>query len=151
MNLPQLQSTPVEIGGATYQIGLLSFEQARPAYVKLQRILQANEEILEQAGIGLFMFSSMSNVLDDDDLKFYIDLFGSVTTVALGAQQTLFLKNKDARDLLFAGRIEIMFEWLDAATDVNFKSAREKLTAARKRVNAHIAAKVQAEAATKTK
>ncbi len=146
-----LQSTPVELGGYTFQIGLLTFEEARPAYVKLQRLLQANEEVLELAGVGLFMFAGMSNMIDDEELKYYIELFGKHTAVAVSAQQTVFLKDKAARDLLFSGRIELMFEWLDASTEVNFKSAREKLAAARKRVNAHIAAKVQAEAKPESK
>ncbi len=133
MNSP-LQSTPFEIGGYTFQIGVLNFEDARPAYVKLQRLLQANEEVLETAGIGLFMFAGMSGQLTDEDIKYYVDLFGKVTTVAVSGQQTVFLKDNAARNLLFGGRIELMFDWLDAATEVNFAGAREKLVAARKRL-----------------
>lgn len=142
----QLSSTSYEIGEKTFQIGLLAFEDARPAYVRLQRILTANEEILAEADIGLFMFCGMTGAIDDEDLKFYIELYGKITSVAVTAQQTVFLKDKPARDLCFQGRIEDMFAWLDAATEVNFKTAREKLAAARKRVNALVAAKVQAEA-----
>ncbi len=142
-----LSSTPVEIDGAIYQIGLLPFEDARPAYVKLQRILTANDEMLATADIGLFMMCGMLGVIDDEELKYYIDLFGKHTSVSLGPNQTVFLKDKAARDLCFQGRMENLFAWLDAATEVNFKNAREKLAAARKRVNALVAAKAQAEAA----
>ncbi len=138
----QLQSTPVEIGGATFQISLLPFEAARPAYVRLQRLLQANEEILATADIGLFMFAGMSGQLDDEDLKYYIELFAECTTVVLG-QQTLFLKQPAARTALFSGRMENLFTWLDAACEVNFASAREKLVAARKRLAANQAAKAE--------
>lgn len=155
MESPLLQSTHFEIGGVDYQIGLLSFEDARPTYVKLQRLLSANDDDLTTFGNGLFMFATYAGVLTDDDLKWYIEMFGKTTQVQYNEKQRLFLKDKLSRDLLFMGRMDDMFLWLDACVEANFKVAAEKLRAARQRLVAAVAAKAAAkelaEAEAKTK
>lgn len=143
-----LQTTAVRIGEYDFQIGKLAFEDARPAYVRLQKLLSADDKILAevaQDGVGLFMFAGFGGLIDDEDLKYYTELFGKVTTVAVSAQQTVFLKDKAARDLLFGGQIEIFFEWLDACVEVNFAGARAKLGAVGKRLLAIRTAKAEAE------
>lgn len=140
-----LQTESKEIAGRVYTARILSFSEARKVYSRLQRLLAANEEILDEANVGLFMFLGVVGAMSEEDLHFYIDCFGPTTSVALDAMRSLPLNSDTNRNVVFAGRFEEVFEWLDFCVDVNFRAARAKLNGARKALEA----RAEAEAAKK--
>lgn len=142
-----MQSTTVRIGEYDYQIGLLAFKDSRPVYSKIQRLLSLAEDELVKSGLGLMMFAGFSGGLSDDDLSMLIDAFGKVTTVSITATQSFPLSQEAARNMVFAGKLEDMFAWLDAAIGYNFGGCMAKLDAARRAFEADRAAKAEAEAA----
>lgn len=139
-NIMQIESR--EIGDKTFQIRLLPFSDGRKAYSKLQKLLSAHgDEVLTQAGIGLFMFAGLAGAVSDDDLAFFCDVFGKSTEVNLGGNKTLTLSNEANRTIVFAGAYDNLFEWLDACVEINFASVMGKLSAARKQLESITAAK----------
>ncbi len=138
-----LKTQSREIGGRNFQIRLLSFDESRQVYSKLQRLLSANEETLEEAGLGLFMFAGLAGGVSDDDLKLYCQVFGEATTVEMGPTMQLSLKDSAHRTAVFSGQFEDVFEWLDACVDINFGGVIAKMRAARVRQQAFLAAKAE--------
>ncbi len=138
-----MQVKPVEIDGLVFQIRLLPFGDARIVYSKLQRLMSAFGEEAAEAGLGFFMFAGLAGAINDDDLKLYIDTFGKKTDVALGPNQSVILSDDNNRQLVFAGRFEMMFAWLDACIEYNFKGVMEKLSAAQRHMQAKSAAKAK--------
>jgi hypothetical protein len=138
-----MQSTTVRIGERDFQIGLLPFKAARPVYSKIQRLLVLNEDEIASSGLGLFMFAGFSGGVDDATLGELIEAFGAVTQVAISPTQTLPLSKDEARNLVFAGRLEDMFQWLDECVKYNFAGCMAKLDAARSTFEAKRAAKAE--------
>lgn len=138
-----MQSTTVRIGEFDYQISMLAFKDARPVYSKIQRLLVLNEDEIASSGLGLFMFAGFSGGIDDATLGELIEAFSKVTTVALNATQTVSLGKEDARNLVFGGRLEDMFQWLDECVKYNFAGCMAKLEAARSTFEAKRAAKAE--------
>ncbi len=125
-----IETRQKEIGGRQYTVRIMSFSEAQPVYKRIERILSVNPEVVEGAGIGLFMLSSLSGGLSEEDLKFCIERFGPTTTVALNATQVLDLATADKRNIVFAQRFEEHFEWLDFCVEVNFEGTIAKMRAA---------------------
>lgn len=132
-----------EIGGRIYTVRALAFSEARKAYSKLQRLLAANEEVLAEAGVGLFMFAGLAGAIDDEELKFYIDIFGPTTEAAMSPVITLNLGAEDRRNVVFAGRFEDVFEWLDFCVEHNFSAVIAKLRGVRRALEARQAQQAQ--------
>ncbi len=137
-----------EIGGRNFLVGLLPYAKAMPAYHRVAKILAGDDSVLASANIGMFMFaSSFADAISEADMKFFVELFGSVSQLEVSPTQTIRLDNDANRTTAFAGRFEDMFEWLDFACEVNFKGVAEKLRAARvaleKQAEAMLAAKAQ--------
>ncbi len=137
-----------EIGGRNFQVGLLPYAKAMPAYHRVAKLLAGDDSVLASANIGMFMFaSSFADAVSEADMKFFVELFGAVSQVEIGPNQTIQLTNDANRTAAFAGRIEDLFEWLDFACEVNFKGVAEKLRAARvaleKQAEVMLAAKAQ--------
>jgi hypothetical protein len=121
-----------EIDGLSFQVGVLPYAKALPAYHRIARMLAAPDDILASANIGMFLFaSSFAEALTEADLKFFVELYGGVSQVSVSADKVLTLNNEANRSAVFSGRLETMFAWLDFATEVNFKAVSEKLRAAR--------------------
>ncbi len=136
MSLPQLESQQKVIGGRVFTVGVLSFAQSRKVFGRIQRILVANDEVIQQTGLGLFLFASMAGALTDDDLNACIETFGEVTSVALDDNRVLKLNIETNRNAAFMGRHEDMYEWLDFAVDVSFKALMAKMKGAPERLAA---------------
>jgi hypothetical protein len=138
-----LKTQSREIGGRNYQIRLLSFDESRQVYSKIQRLLSANEEVLEETGLGFFMFAGLAGGVSDEDLKLYCSVFGEATTVEMGPNMTLSLKDAGSRTAVFSGQFEDVFEWLDACVAINFGGVIAKMRAARLHQKAWRAAKAE--------
>jgi hypothetical protein len=139
-NLMQVESR--EIGGKVFQIRLLPFVDGRKTYARLQKMLAVHgDEVLNQTGLGLFMFAGLAGLVNDDDLAFFCEAYGKVTDVSLGGNVTLTLGTDANRTTVFAGAFEDMFTWLDECTAINFSAVMGKLSAARKQLEAIAAAK----------
>lgn len=143
-----LETKNFVIGGRNFAIRVLPFVKSREVYSKLQTIISVNEEALDTTGLGLFMFSGLAGLIKDEDLKFYIETFGSTTMVELDEQRRVDLSDDAKRGLAFSGRFEDTFEWLDACVEVNYGGVIAKLRAARRDMQARLAAKAEAESET---
>lgn len=129
-----LQTEQRDINGRVFTVRVLTFAEARKVYSKIQRLLVGNEEVIEDAGVGLFMFAGLAGAISDEDMKLFIETFGPTTSVALDATRTLDLGDEMKRNLVFGAHFEDMFEWLDFCVDVNFKVVMGKLRGARQRL-----------------
>jgi hypothetical protein len=141
-----MQSHSARIGDYDYTIGLLSFKDARPVYSKFQRLLSLSEDELVKSGLGLFMFAGFAGGISDDDLSYLIDAFGKVSTVAISATQSFPLSKEEARNIVFAGRLEDMFSWLDECVRFNVAGCMAKLDAARSSIESARVAKAEPKA-----
>ncbi len=129
-----LPQKTVEIGGQSYILSALSYAEGRPAYSKLQRLMAASD-ILEETGVGLFMFAGMTDVFEDEDMKYFVELFGRHTQLAVSSDKTIPLNSDASRTTAFACNWDAMYEWLDACVEFNFSGVKGKLQAARKRID----------------
>lgn len=129
-----LQTEQRDINGRVFTVRVLTFAEARKVYSKIQRLLVGNEEVVADAGVGLFMFAGLAGAISDEEMKLFIDTFGPTTSVALDATRTLDLGDEGKRNLVFGGHFEDMFAWLDFCVDVNFAVVMEKLRGARQRL-----------------
>jgi len=134
-----------EIGGRNFQIGMLSYADSKRAFQHVCKLMPADESLPGELGMGLFMYASTFGGIPDEELDFFIKLFGPITMMAVSPTNAIPLSSEANREIAFKGRFEEMFEWLDAALQTNFASVIEKLNAAQKRFTA----KVQREAAAK--
>lgn len=127
----QGKTTKREIGGREYTVTSLRFDKAREVYAKIAPMLQAygNEQIAKTTeALSLFVIAGMGNSLSAEDLKFYCEKFGEVTTIELDANAVLLLKNKEHMAQAFADdRFVEMFEWLDLCVEHHFSSVIAKL------------------------
>lgn len=137
-----------DIGGKVFQIRLLPFVDGRKAYARLQKLLAVHgDEVLNQTGLGLFLFAGLAGLVNDEDLSFFCEVFGKVTDVSLGGNVTLTLGTDANRTTVFAGAFEDLFTWLDECVAINFGTIMGKLSAARKQLEVIAAAKAAAKKA----
>lgn len=131
----------IEISGNTYTVRRLPFVQSRKVYDRLKRVLQFafTDDKLLADGASPFMLAGLAGGVSDEDLEFYCNAFGDVTTVDVpGEQAPLSLKAPAVRERLFGvgGNFEDVFVWLDFAVQVNFAGAIAKMRGALQKAEA---------------
>lgn len=129
----------IQIADREFTIRTLSFAKAREVYAKLQGIilLYVDENV---SSFGVVMAAMMGGSLSDEDFDFIVNRFGESTSVqtkdAEGNDKTLFLKDPTARDAVFGGSFECVFEWLEECIMMNFQGVVKKLEAAKPKLEA---------------
>jgi hypothetical protein len=130
-----LAVTSVEMGERTLQIGRLAFGVQRAAYARLMKVARLyGDESLSQTGLGLFQLASVAGVLNDDDMKFFCETYGSITSVFMGGTSTIRLDTEANRTTVFCDSFQDVFVWLDAATEVIFGATLKALADGQRRL-----------------
>jgi hypothetical protein len=120
------------IDGVDFTISTLSLAESRKIFYKIQGLLQLHNLDVEAAGYDPCMLAALTSALKEEDLQACIDAFAPLTSVQED-ELVFYLKDKVALDRTFAGRMDLMFEWISACIEVNFKGVIEKMRAAAKR------------------
>ena len=111
----------VTIGEYTFQINTLPYSDAQKVLLKSKDLL-----MLKVADTGAFeegtspLSAAVFMDLDEDKLEFVINKLAERTQVKQPGGEFLSLSKQ--KEIIFAGGMEIMFQWLDKALEVNFAS-----------------------------
>lgn len=117
----------LEIAPYTYEVTTCDAFKGRSAFVRLSNVLGAafSTATTDRAIVGNLLMR-----LREEDLKYFCDLFGELTTVTGGEHED---KTPYLKGLLFgthfAGRYDAMFDWLCFCIDANYSSFFENLPA----------------------
>lgn len=109
------------IGGIEFSIYPLGALTGRKVLTRLIRM----------AGPAMGKDTSLADLLGgikEEDVEYLCDVFGQVTMVTLAPDKKPDLKT--VFDNVFAGRYEVMTEWLKACLEVNFSSFFQNLGSA---------------------
>ncbi len=140
-----LVTTTVSIGGHDYKIRRLSVAKAREILPIVQKLL-GGYELDGSEDISPVFLSGLAGALSEAEQTKLVDAFGPATTVDMGDNRELTLKTPAAHDELWAGQLELMIEWLDAAIKFNFAGVIAKTHAVASSVKSKLdAAKAVAE------
>jgi len=130
MSLLRTETYP--IGGREYTVRVLPSAQARKAFGRVQKMLMVDEEGCVKTGLGVTMMAVMLGQVSDEDVEALVQLFAPNTSVDMGENRVVQLKDPKVQDELWAGGLEDMYAWLDACIDVNFAGVLEKTRGALK-------------------
>jgi len=128
------------IGGKTFKITVLSLAEARKAFYLVQPIIQVtglDED--DSAGLGSLggpLMAAMTRGLSEQALQECIALFGPTTRVVMSDEREVVLKDPTAQEELFAGQLELLFDWIAACVEINFAGVLAKTQAAAKKMRA---------------
>jgi len=126
-----LKSEEIDLIGRKFTIRTLKYGKAREVYSKLQNILLAYVDD-EAASFGAVMGAMMGGAISDADFDFIVERFGEETTVVSyvdGKEHVIPRLNKEAREDVFAGEFQAVFDWLEACIQLNFAGVVKKLEA----------------------
>lgn len=122
------------IDGRMFEIRPLNVEKGRKVFARSQKLLMLLAEEDKSLGIDPVAFSVMAGALSEEDLAFLCDQFAPTCTVHFSEDRVLGLSK--CMDEVFAGQIDVMFEWLVACLDVNFGGYLAKMRCAVKEIAA---------------
>lgn len=116
------------IGGRSFEITVLTVEESRTAWVKLQPwlvgIMTSEDLAKEGFNVGGVAMAGVTGGLSEETLKYFVDLFAArtsfTTTGENGAVSKRWLKEKGVIDNVFAGAFDEMLEWIDICILMNF-------------------------------
>lgn len=118
-----------EIDGFTFQVNTLPYKDAQKVLLKSNKLLMLKTADVSGA-IAEGEFSPLTAAVfmevNSDDLEFVVDKLAEKCLVKEGSEGPL-LSLSSQKDKIFSGRIELMFEWLDFALEVNFAGFLGKL------------------------
>lgn len=145
--MKQLKRTSVvDIDGKTFTIQALSFEESLELLPVVHKVMTVYNTELNQE--GLFIYAVVQGILDAAEIDKIIKVMAKKTTVDMndGTEvvvdeelvvrpgRTLLMRNDAERSKalneVFGGQLELMFPWLDACFELNFKGTMGKMRGA---------------------
>lgn len=115
-----------EIDGVSFQIHMLPYGEAQQLLFKANMLLtlKLNTELSEE---GLLPLSTIifAPGVDQKDVEYVINKLAEKTRVKEDGGQYMDLSR--CKDVIFTGRMDLMFKWLDAALELNFASFLDEL------------------------
>lgn len=121
----------VEIGGMDFQLSPVMVGPARKVLPILQRCVGAME--LTEGKLENFLITAgLGGMLTEKDVDVLMEVFGAVSTVNIpsssGKDDKRLLLSKEAHlNEVFAGQMELVYEWLEASIDYNFAGTLAKM------------------------
>jgi hypothetical protein len=121
----------IQLDGKIFNITKLNVVEGRKVYHRAQKLLVFLTDTSKTQGLDPIAFASMAGILSEADLDALVDAFAAKTSVELDGERTKPLAGKNGcMDEVFAGRIELMFEWLIACLELNFGGYLAKMRSA---------------------
>ena len=138
-----IETRRLEIAPYTYEVTQLDAVKGRSAFVRLSNLMG---KVFATATTDKAVLGNMLMTLRDEDLTYFCDLFGELTTVTGGEHEdkTPYLKGMLFRTH-FAGRYDLMTEWLVFCIQANFQSFFDRLPELMERLGQKSASKLAAQ------
>lgn len=133
-----MEAIETQIEGYTFSMRLLSVADARKALAALGQAVRVFA-MEDEAGFGAATLATVVGLLDEGRLETLMKLFAARTEVRFeedGEERVLVFADRKLgeayMDRVFAGRIDLLMQWVSWGVDINFRTLLEKLNAADK-------------------
>jgi hypothetical protein len=115
------KSEEKKIGEYTFEVSTLPYSSAQKVLLKSKELLMLKVADTGQFEEGVSPLSAAVFMdLEEEKLEFVVEKMAEVSRVKTEGGSYLPLKSQ--KEIVFAGNMDVMFQWLDFALEVSFAS-----------------------------